>query len=71
MGLKNIEFIIIKSRVVSETELKNSTSPFLPWVSEMATKGLIALPPEIDCNQPAKDLPLLKSSVFHITMSIW
>jgi hypothetical protein len=35
------------SRVVSGIEKKNSTSPFLPRISEKPTKGLTALTPEI------------------------
>jgi hypothetical protein len=46
------------ARVVSGTEQKNSTSPSLPCMSKKATKKLIALPPEIDCNQTAMDLLL-------------
>jgi hypothetical protein len=54
------------SRVVSGTVHKNSTSPFLPWMSYKATKGLIALTPEIDCDQKAIGLPLIMLAVFLI-----
>jgi hypothetical protein len=57
------------SRVVSGTEQKNSASPFLPWMSEKATKGLTALPPEIDCNQTSKGIPPVMSAVFLIAKS--
>jgi hypothetical protein len=33
--------------------LKDYISPFLPWMSQKATKGLIALTPEIDYDQTA------------------
>jgi hypothetical protein len=37
------------SRVVSGTEQKNSTSPFLPWMTKKATKGLTAFIPDMNC----------------------
>jgi hypothetical protein len=49
--------------VVSGTEHMNSTSLFLQLIPEKATKGLIALTPEMDCGQAAMDLP---SAVFLI-----
>jgi hypothetical protein len=36
---------------------KNSTSPFLAWISYKAIEGLTAFIPEIDCDQTAKGLP--------------
>jgi hypothetical protein len=50
---------------MSGTEQKNSASPFLPWMSSKATKGLTALMPESDCNQTAMGLPPV-TSVFLI-----
>jgi hypothetical protein len=35
-------------------EQKNSTSPFLPWMSQ-ANKGLTSLTPETACDQTAMD----------------
>jgi hypothetical protein len=43
---------------------KNSTSPFLPWMSQNATKGLIALKTEIHYDQTAMGLPPVTSVVF-------
>jgi hypothetical protein len=54
------------SRVVSGTKQKNSTSLFLPWMSIKATKGSIALAPEIDSDQAAIGLPPVTSAVFLI-----
>jgi hypothetical protein len=37
-------------------------------MSEKATKGLIALTPEIDCNKAAMGLPTVTSAVFFIAI---
>jgi hypothetical protein len=55
---------ICNSRVGSETQLNYSSSFFLTWMSQKATKGLIALTPEIDCDQTASGLPPATSAVF-------
>jgi hypothetical protein len=34
--------------VESDTEQKNSTFPFLPWIALKASKELIAITPELD-----------------------
>jgi hypothetical protein len=52
--------------VVSGTEQKNSTSLFLPWI--LATKVLIALTPEMDCDQTAMGLLPVTSAVFLIAV---
>jgi hypothetical protein len=49
--------------VVSGTEQKNSTSPFLPCMSQRGTKEL-KFTPEIDCDQPAMGLPSVMSVIF-------
>jgi hypothetical protein len=68
----NINFPMnIKSRVVSETEQKKSTSPFLLWMSLKATKELTSLTPEMDCDQTAIGLPLVTSAVFLIAKQFW
>jgi hypothetical protein len=36
-----------------------------------ATKGFIALTPEIDCNKTAMGLPLVTSAVFFIAKKFW
>jgi hypothetical protein len=40
-------------------------------MSYKATIGLIALTPEIDCDQMAMGLPPVKSAVFLIAKSFW
>jgi hypothetical protein len=47
-------------------KFKKSTSLFLPWMSSLATKGLTAVTPEIDCDQTAMGLPPVTSAVFII-----
>jgi hypothetical protein len=37
----------------------------------METKGLKALPPEVDCVQTAMGLPLVTSAIFLIAKSFW
>jgi hypothetical protein len=51
----------IISRVVSGTNQKRTK----------ATKGLPALPPEIDCNQTTMGLPPHTTAVFLIAKSFW
>jgi hypothetical protein len=70
MNLILFHAITIK-RLVSGTEQKNSTSLFLPWMSQKATKGLTGSPPEIDCNQTAMGLPPVTSAVFLIAKLFW
>jgi hypothetical protein len=53
--------------VVSGTEQKNSTSPFLLWIS-YATNGL-TLTPEMDCDLKIYYLELLRAS--EGTLSCW
>jgi hypothetical protein len=48
-------------RVTYGTEQKNSISPFLPCVSNRATKRLTALTPEIDSDQTTTGLLIAKS----------
>jgi hypothetical protein len=43
----------------------------LSWKSLKATKGLIALTPEIDCNKTAMALPPVTSVVFLIANKFW
>jgi hypothetical protein len=43
-------------RVVLGTEQKNISSPFLPWVSQKATKGLKDLTPKMYCDPAAVGL---------------
>jgi hypothetical protein len=40
-------------------------------MSKKATKGLIALTPEIDCNKMAMGLPPVTSAVFLIANYFW
>jgi hypothetical protein len=40
-------------------------------MSLKATKGLIALTPEIDCNKTAMGLPPVTSAVFLIANKLW
>jgi hypothetical protein len=47
-------------------EQKNSTSPFLPWMSKKANKGLTALTSEMDCDRTAMGLPPVRCAVFLI-----
>jgi hypothetical protein len=54
--ISEISHIQQKSRVVSQTEYKNSPL-FLPWMSQKMTKGLIALTPEMYSDQTAMGLP--------------
>jgi hypothetical protein len=58
----NITFL---SRMVSGREEKNSTSPFLTWMSQKPTKRY-RLTSEIDCDQTAMDLPPVPSALFLI-----
>jgi hypothetical protein len=51
--------------VVSGAELKNSTAPFLLWMSYKATKGSTVLTPDIDGDQTALDLLPVTSAVPH------
>jgi hypothetical protein len=57
-------------RMVSGTEQKDSTSPFLSWLSYKETKRLTVLTPEMDCNQTAMGLPPFTSVVFLISLVI-
>jgi hypothetical protein len=59
-------FIRRVCRVVFGAEQTNSASPFLPWMLKKATKGLIALTPEIDYDQTAMGLLPATSVVFLI-----
>jgi hypothetical protein len=52
----------------TETEQKNTISPFLPRMSQKATKG-IALIQEMDCDQTMINLLPVTSAVFVIANS--
>jgi hypothetical protein len=64
LSVVNIQDSVWWCRVVSGITKKNSTSPYLLWMLYKATKGLTALPPELDCKQMAMGLPRLTSAVF-------
>jgi hypothetical protein len=40
-------------------------------MSQMATKGLTSVTPDMDCIQTAMDLPPVTSAVFLIVKSFW
>jgi hypothetical protein len=52
-----------------QDRIKDSTSVFLPRIS--ATKGLITLTPQINCDQTAMGLPSVSSAVFLIAKQFW
>jgi hypothetical protein len=56
--------------MVSVTEQNNSTSPFLPWMSLMASKGLTELTPEAERVQMAMGLPPSTSVIFLIAIML-
>jgi ABC-type iron transport system FetAB permease component len=51
--------------MVFRIKQKNIIYLILPW---MVTKGLIALTPQIDCDQTAIGLPPVTSAVFQIAI---
>jgi hypothetical protein len=58
--------------VLSGTEQKNNASPFLPWMSNKAAKQLIALTPEMVCEETAMGLLPVTSALFLIAkFGIW
>jgi hypothetical protein len=57
---------LLSSRVESGTKIKEKHLFLSSMDVEKATKGLIALTSEIDCNQTAIGLPPVMSAVFLI-----